>query len=85
MYKFQACQSGRCAADYSNGTHSSLDTWKIVCVTATKFEPFVFPMLGLVFSSVWNIYTIVSLYDFCLLPTYFCYVIVNVQNPANPM
>jgi len=42
-------------------------------------------MLGFVFACVSDIYIIVSLYDFCLLPTYFCYVIINVRNLERPM
>jgi hypothetical protein len=53
----------------------------IICLTTiTQFEPFVFPMLGFIFAYVSDIYIIMSLYDFCLLPTYFCYVIINVRN-----
>jgi len=45
-------------------TYGSLDTSTIVCLTATKFEIFMFPMLGFVFTYVSNIYIIVSLYEF---------------------
>jgi hypothetical protein len=37
------------------------------------------------FAYVSNIYIIMSLCDFCLLPTYFCYVIVNVRNLERQM
>jgi hypothetical protein len=43
-------------------TSGSLDTWTIVCLTATKFKPFVFPMLGFVFAYVSDIHIIVTLY-----------------------
>jgi hypothetical protein len=86
MYKgictYQACQSGHCASD---NTYGSLDTWTIICLTATKLEPFVFPMLGFLFAYVSDIYIVLNLYNFCLLPTYFCYVIVNVWNLERPM
>jgi hypothetical protein len=42
-------------------------------------------MLGFVFAQVSNIYIIVILYDFCLLPAYFCQVIVNLRNLERPM
>jgi len=63
-------------------TYGSLDTWTIVCVclTATKNEPFIFPALGFAFAYVSNIYIFMLLYDFCLLPAYFFYIIVNVRN-----
>jgi hypothetical protein len=67
---------------YTNG---NLDTWKILCLIATKFEPFVFPVLGFYFVYVSDIYIIVSLYDFRLLPTYFCYVTLGVRNPEHPI
>jgi hypothetical protein len=47
---------------------------------ATRIESFVFPTLGFDFAYVSDIYVIVSLYDFCLLPTYFCYIIIDVLN-----
>jgi hypothetical protein len=82
MYKSiwtcQACQSGHYVADHANLIYySSLDTLTIVCLT-TKFEPFVFPVLGFVFVCVSDIYIVVSLYDFRLLPTHFRYVIIEV-------
>jgi len=48
----------------------------MVCLTATKFEPLLFPVLVFVFSFVSNIEIFVILYDFCLLPD----IIVNVRN-----
>jgi hypothetical protein len=52
----QACQSEHCAAVMPTlYTYCSSDTRKIVCLTATKFEPFVFPILGFVFAYVSNI------------------------------
>jgi len=56
----------------------------IACLTA-KYEPFLFPILGFVFAYVSDIYVIVDLHDFCLLPAYFCYVIVNVRKLERPM
>jgi hypothetical protein len=40
----------------------------IIRLTATKFKPFMFPMLGFTFA-------IVILYDFCLLPARFSYLL----------
>jgi hypothetical protein len=51
-------------------------------VTATKFKPFIFSELDLAFSYVSKICTIMILYDFCLLPAYFCYIIFNVREVA---
>jgi hypothetical protein len=58
----------------------SLDTRTIVRLTATKFEPFCVFGVGFRFCYVSNIHIIVILYDFYLLPAYFCYIIVNVRN-----
>jgi hypothetical protein len=68
-------------ADWANGIYlQQFRHLKIVYLIATKYEPFMFPMLGFVFAHVSNIYIIVILYDFCLLPAYLGYVIVNVWN-----
>jgi hypothetical protein len=52
-------------------TYGSLELWMIICLTATKLELFIFPMLGFVCACVSDIFIIVSLHDFWLLPTYF--------------
>jgi hypothetical protein len=82
----QACQSGHCTAHYANGIY-----WRpfrhlsVLCLTATKFQPLYFLCWASFFVHVSNIYIIVSLYDLCLLPTYFCYVIGNVRNLERQM
>jgi hypothetical protein len=53
-----------------------------VCLTATKFEPFVFSVLGFAFAYVSKIHIIMILYDFCLLP---CYINVNIRNLERQM
>jgi hypothetical protein len=47
-------------------------------MTAAKFKPLVFPVLGFALSNISNILIIMILDDFCLLPAYFYYVIINV-------
>jgi hypothetical protein len=49
-------------------------------MTATKFKPFIFYVLGFALSNVASIFIFVILDDFCLLPALFCYLIVNVRN-----
>jgi len=61
-------------------SYGSLDTWTIVRLTATNFEPFTYSVLGFAFAYVSNIHIIMVLYDICLLPVYFCHIIVNVWN-----
>jgi hypothetical protein len=58
----------------------SLDNSTILCLTAAKSEPFIFPVLGFVFACVSKIYIFMILYDFCLLLASFCYIVVNVRN-----
>jgi hypothetical protein len=60
--------------------YGSLDVWTIACLTAIKSEPFMFSVLGFGFAYVSNIQIIVILYDFCVLPAYFSYKIVDVWN-----
>jgi hypothetical protein len=66
-------------------TYVNLDTWTIVWLIATKFKNFIFLMLGFDFVYVSDIRIVVSLYDFCLLSIYFCYIIVNLRNLEYPM
>jgi hypothetical protein len=47
-------------------------------------EPFVFPALGFAFPYVSNIHIIMILYDFCLLPAYFGYIVADVRNLVTP-
>jgi hypothetical protein len=54
-------------------------------MTAAKFKPFVFPVSGFALSNIANIFILMILYDFCLLPALFCYVIVNVRNLESHM
>jgi hypothetical protein len=71
-------------ADYALVTSSlqnndSLVTWTVIHMTAAKFKPLIFSVLGFALSSVANIFIFMILDDFCLLPAWFCYVIVNVR------
>jgi hypothetical protein len=59
--------------------HGSLDTWTVVHMTAAKFEPLIFSVWGLALSNETNIFIFMILDDFCLLPAWFCYVIINVR------
>jgi len=49
-----------------------------ICLTATKFEHFIFSVLGFALAYILNIHIIIILNDFCLFPAYFGYVIINV-------
>jgi hypothetical protein len=57
----------------------------VVNMTAAKFKPLVFPVLGFALSNIANIFVLMILYDFCLLPALFSYVIVNVRNLESRM
>jgi len=56
--------------------NNSLDTWTVVCLTATKSGAFKFSVLGFALAHAANICIFTILYDFCLLPVYFCNKIV---------
>jgi hypothetical protein len=48
--------------------HSSLDTWTVVRLTAAKFKPLIFSVLGFTLSYIADICIFMILYDLCLLP-----------------
>jgi hypothetical protein len=52
-------------------TYGSLDACIILYLTATKFEHFIYSMLGFAFACILNIHIIMILNDFCLFPAYF--------------
>jgi hypothetical protein len=56
--------------------NGSLVTWTVICLTTAKFKPFIFRVLGFALSNGVNIFVIMILYDLCLLPALFCYVII---------
>jgi hypothetical protein len=43
-----------------------------------KFKPLIFSMSGFALSCTMNTFILMTLYDFCLLPAQFCYVIVYI-------
>jgi hypothetical protein len=49
-------------------------------LTAAKFKPLVFSVLGFALPYIADICIFIILYDFCLLAASFCYIIVNVRN-----
>jgi hypothetical protein len=63
--------------------HNSLHTWTVVHMNAAKFKPLIFSVSGFTLSNVANIFIFMILDDICLLPAWFCYVIINVQNLEN--
>jgi hypothetical protein len=56
--------------------NSSLVSWMVVCLTTAKFKPLIFTVSGFALSNVAKLCIFVTLYDFCLLPAYFCYIII---------
>jgi hypothetical protein len=57
----------------------------IVRLTATKFKPFIFFVLGIAVAYILNIHTIMILKNFCLFPAYFGSVIMKVRNLERQM
>jgi hypothetical protein len=57
----------------SSSYNGSLVSWRVVCLTATKFKPLIFSTSGFASSYTANVFILMILYDFCLLPAKFCY------------
>jgi hypothetical protein len=62
-----------CQAQYSTSFqnlcyNSSLDTWTAVRLTAAKFKPCMFSVLGFALTNIADIHIFMILYNFCLLP-----------------
>jgi hypothetical protein len=64
---------------------TAVDTWTVVNMTAAKFKLFVFPVSGFALSNRANIFVFMILYDFCMMPAWFCYIIVNLRNLESHM
>jgi hypothetical protein len=60
------------------GYNGSSVTWTVVRLTTAKFKPTVFSMSGFPLSYSVNMLTSMILYDFCLLPAQFYYIIVYI-------
>jgi hypothetical protein len=56
----------------------SLVTLTAVSLTAAKFKPFIFSVSGFALSYAANIFVLMILYDLCLLPAEFVYIIVYI-------
>jgi hypothetical protein len=69
----------------SSRHNGNLDTWTFVHMTAAKFKPLIFPVLGFSLSNIANIFILMILNDFWLLPALFCYLIINVRNLESHM
>jgi hypothetical protein len=56
--------------------NGSLVTWTVVIFTTAKIKPLIFSVSGFALSYAANMFILMILYDFCLLPAQFCYIIV---------
>jgi hypothetical protein len=52
----------------SHRYNGSLDTWTVLFLTAAKFKTLIFSVTAFALSSVANIFVVMILCDFCLLP-----------------
>jgi hypothetical protein len=59
--------------------NGSLVTWTVVSLTTAKFKPLIFSMSGFALSCTANMFILMILYDFCLLPAQICYIIVCIR------
>jgi hypothetical protein len=76
------CQYRLCKADHAYLTlcyNGSLVTWTVVSLPAAKFKPLIFSMSRFALSNAANMFNLMTLYDFCLLPAQFCYIIVHIR------
>jgi hypothetical protein len=64
----QAQYSRSCQNICSLRYNSSLDTWTVVGLTAAKFKPLMFSVLGFTLPYIEDICILMILYNFCLLP-----------------
>jgi hypothetical protein len=53
--------------------NSILVTWTFISLTTSKFKPFIFSTSGFTLSYAANVFILMILYDFCLLPAKCCY------------
>jgi hypothetical protein len=67
LLSVQAQYSRLCPIFSSIHYSSSLVTWTVVCLTATKFKPLIFSVSGFVLFDVAKNFIIMILHDFCLL------------------
>jgi hypothetical protein len=58
--------------------NSSLVTWTVVSLTTAKFKPLIFSMSGFALFYTENMFIFMILYDFCLLPAQFSYIIIYI-------
>jgi hypothetical protein len=59
--------------------NDSLVTWIVVSLTTAEFKSLIFSVSGIAVSYTANIFILVILYDFRLLPAQFCYLIVYIR------
>jgi hypothetical protein len=59
--------------------NGKLATWTVVSLTTAKFKSLIFSISGFALSYPAITYIPIILYDFCLSPAQFCYIIVLVR------
>jgi hypothetical protein len=59
--------------------NGSLVTWTVASLTTAKFNPLIFSTSGFALSYTTNMFILMILYDFCLFPAQFCYIIVYIR------
>jgi hypothetical protein len=59
--------------------NGSLVFWTVVSLTTAKFKPLLFSTSGFTLSYTANMFILMILYDFCLSPAQFCYIIVYIR------
>jgi hypothetical protein len=71
-----ALQSRSCLSYVSYVTTAAKSLRTVVGLTTIKFKHLISSMSGFALSYTANMFSLMILYDFCLLPAQFCYIIV---------
>jgi hypothetical protein len=58
--------------------NGSLVIWTVVSLATAKFKALIFSMSGFALSHTTNMFILMILYDFCLSPAQFCYIIAYI-------
>jgi hypothetical protein len=59
--------------------NGSLVTWPVLSLTTDKFNLLILSISGSTLSYTANLLILMILYDFCLLPAQFCYIIIYLR------
>jgi hypothetical protein len=59
--------------------NGSFVSWTVLSLTTAKFKPLIFSMSPFTVSYTMNVFILMILYDFCLFPAQFYYIIIYIE------